>query len=279
VSYQEKGGENLDTTTDTYIAGRHVEYLRGEGGNYLFGYNDAMGCPMFSTSVVLPYNGPQVKALKTSDGFMLTQDYRNPKWPMACNYRYENRFEFYNDGAFRIVGVNKGRGCGDNAIYRPVMRIDMAVSPQEKFYSFEGTWKVWEHEASHLVPHGSQPYPYKIVSSSNTNQGYYIEPNHGQFADASRGDNATIFVTKFHEKEGDQDLLTLGSCCNLKEDSRGEVGVRYGRWRDGCWSGKTTHERLHDETWNNNEQNQNVSVSKLESWISFVVENCNYLRV
>ena len=216
VSYQEKGGENLDTTTDTYIAGRHVEYLRGEGGNYLFGYNDAMGCPMFSTSVVLPYNGPQVKTLKTSDGFMLTQDYRNPKWPMACNYRYENRFEFYNDGAFRIVGVNKGRGCGDHAIYRPVMRIDMAIDKNESFYSGDTLWTT--EGVGRVAPIPTHKYPYKIVSSNNPDKGYYIEPNHGQFGDNSRGDHATIFATKFHANEGDKDLLTLGSCCDLKDD-------------------------------------------------------------
>jgi len=212
VSYQEQGGENLDTTTESYIAGRRIEFVNGEDGTYLFGYNDAMGCPMFSTSVVLPYNGPQVKSLKENDGFMLTQDYRNPKWPMACNYRYENRFEFYKDGAFRVVGVNKGRGCGDHAIYRPVMRIDMALDTNESFYADDTVWKT---ETMQRVDINSS---YKIVSSIDKNKGYTIEPNHGQFSDKSRGDNATLFVTKFHENEGDKDLLTLGSCCDLKDD-------------------------------------------------------------
>jgi len=219
VSYQQKGGENLDTGTETYIEGRRVEFVRGDDGNYLFGYNDAMGCPLFSTSVVLAFNGPQVRTLKHGDGFMLTQDFRNPKWPMACNYRYENRFEFYNDGSFRVVGVNKGRGCGDNAIYRPVMRIDMALGEKENLYSDDGTWKVWEKEAKAYVPaSGASVYPYKIVSSDHPQKGYYIEPNHGQFGDGSRGDHATLFATKFKENEGDKDLLTLGSCCDLKAD-------------------------------------------------------------
>ena len=222
VSYQQKGSEKLDMSTETYIEGRRVEYVHGEDGNYMFGYNDAMGCPMFSTSVVLAFNGPQIRELKNKDGFMLTQDYRNPKWPMACNYRYENRFEFYDDGSFRVVGVNKGRGCGDNAIYRPVMRIDMAVSDKENFYSHNGTWNLWEKEGSEfVVSSGSSKqknYPYKIVSANDERQGYYIEPNDGQFNDDSRGDNATLFVTQFKEKEGDRDLLTLGSCCDLKVD-------------------------------------------------------------
>jgi len=223
VSYQERGGEKLDTSSETYIEGRRVEFVKGENGNYLFGYNDAMGCPLFSTSVVLAFNGPQVRDLKSGDGFMLTQDFRNPKWPMACNYRYENRFEFYDNGSFRVVGVNKGRGCGDNAIYRPVMRIDMALGEKEDFYSYDEGWKLWEKERDEYVDHDDLPlkngiYPYMIVSSSNEKKGYYIEPNHGQFGDASRGDHATIFVTRFKPEEGDKDMLTLGSCCDLNND-------------------------------------------------------------
>jgi len=218
VSYQQKGSETLDTTTETYIEGRRVEFVRGNANNYLFGYNDAMGCPMFSTSVVLPFNAPQVKTLIHNDGFMLTQDFRNPKWPMACNYRYENRFEFYNDGSFRVVGVNKGRGCGDHAIYRPVMRIDMALGNNEKFYSYEKkSWKVWKNETSTYVETKEiNQYPYKITSKQG--RAYYIEPNHGQFEDNSRGDHATLFVSRFKENEGDTDLLTLGSCCDLNDD-------------------------------------------------------------
>jgi len=223
VSYQQKSEGELNTSEEIYIEGRRVEFVQGENGNFLFGYNDAMGCPLFSTSVVLAFNGPQVRALKHGDGFMLTQDFRNPKWPMACNYRYENRFEFYNDGSFRVVGVNKGRGCGDNAIYRPVMRIDMALSEKENFYSYDKKWNLWKNEASQKVLRQVQDpeanrYPYRIVSSSNRDRGYYIEPNHGQFGDKSRGDHATLFVTKFQSQEGDKDLLTLGSCCDLSSD-------------------------------------------------------------
>jgi len=227
VAYQqESGGEHLDTSTETYIEGRRVEYVRGDGDRYVFGYNDAMGCPMFSTSVVLAFNGPQVRTLHNGKGFMLTQDFRNPKWPMACNYRYENRFEFYDDGSFRIVGVNKGRGCGDNAIYRPVMRIDPAVDANESFYAYRNGWEKWSQEGEEHVA-GSVPrtqdgiqekYPYKITAASDPKRGYYLEPNHGQFWDNSRGDHAHLFVTRFKENEGDRDMLTLGSCCQLDKD-------------------------------------------------------------
>ncbi len=227
VSYQQKKGVTLDTTQQTYIAGRRVEYDKDEEGNYLFGYNDAMGCPMFSTSVVLPFNAPQIRELydgnKNATGFYITQDFRNPKWPMACNYRYENRYEFYDDGSFRIVGVNIGRGCGDNAIYRPVMRIDMAVDENEQFYQYkQNQWIQWQLEQQDFqndaISYHQDKYLYKITAKNDDQTGYYIEPNRGQFGDSSRGDNATLFATLFKPEEGDQDLLTLGSCCNLKEE-------------------------------------------------------------
>lgn len=219
VSYKQEGADKLDTTTQSYIEGRRVEFVRGEDNSYMFGYNDAMGCPMFSTSVVLPFNGPQIRPLHSGNGFMLTQDFRNPKWPMACNYRYENRFEFYDDGSFRVVGVNKGRGCGDHALYRPVMRIDTDMGEKERFWEQKdnGKWQVMTKEFAEAVPQ-SPTYPYKVTDAKSPNKGYFVEPNHGQFGDASRGDHATLFVTRFHAEEGDKDLLTLGSCCKLKEE-------------------------------------------------------------
>ncbi len=225
VSYKAKeGASGLDTSSDNYVAGRRIEYIKGDNDEFFFGYNDAMGCPMFSTSVVLPFNAPRINPILKEGkkvGFYLTQDYRNPKWPMACNYRYENRFEFYDNGAFRIVGVNKGRGCGKNALYRPVMRIDMALSNQEEFFQYDGSWKKWLTEKASFQKdakvYDQDKYLYKIAKKGS-DEGYYIEPNRGQFGDKSRGDNATLFATKYKAEEGEQDLLTLGSCCKLSED-------------------------------------------------------------
>jgi hypothetical protein len=221
VAYQAKEGAGSLDSSESYVAGRRVEYIKGEEDAFYFGYNDAMGCPMFSTSVVLPFNAPRVKPLLKEGeevGFYLLQDYRNPKWPMACNYRYENRFEFYNDGSFRVVGVNIGRGCGENALYRPVMRIDFDLG-EEKFYKYDGTWKQWfvegEDNQDVAKEYEEDKYLYKIVGKE---QGYYVEPNRGQFHDQSRGDHAKVFVTLKKEEEGSLDLLTLGSCCKLDED-------------------------------------------------------------
>jgi hypothetical protein len=61
-------------------------------------------------------------------------------------------------------------------------------------------------------------YLYRVSSPQNTQEGYYIEPNRGQYKDGSRGDNEDVYVSKYKENEGDEDLLTLGSCCKLDKD-------------------------------------------------------------
>jgi len=224
VAYKGKGADKLDTSTPTVIEGRRVEFVKGEHNEYTFGYNDAMGCPMFSTSVVLAFNGPQVKEFKDSSGFYIVQDFRNPKWPMACNYRYENRFEFYKDGSFRVVAVNLGRGCSNKAIYRPVMRLDIALNGnKEQFALYNGQdWDDWQIEKGYRSTGEEKMYKdkylYRVNNPQNAEEGYYIEPNRGQYNDNSRGDNEDIYVSKFKENEGDDDLLTLGSCCKLESD-------------------------------------------------------------
>ena len=226
VAYKGKGADKLDTSTPTIVAGRRVEFVKGENNEYTFGYNDAMGCPMFSTSVVLAFNGPQIKPIVEDGkekGFAIVQDFRNPKWPMACNYRYQNRFEFYKDGSFRVVGINLGRGCGNKAIYRPVMRIDITVGAKERFALYQGDhWQEWvreqKYQSNSKEPLYKGHYLYKFTDADNPNSGFYIEPNRGQFHDNSRGDHERVFVTKFNQNEGDEDLLTLGSCCKLDQD-------------------------------------------------------------
>ncbi len=226
VAYKGYGADKLDTSSPTVIEGRQVEFVKGENNEYTFGYNDAMGCPMFSTSAVLAFNGPQVKDIVENNktvGFSIIQDFRNPKWPMACNYRYQNRFFFYKDGSFRTAAVSMGRGCSDKAIYRPVMRLDIDLDTPEEFSVYKkGSWQKFDFEGSYKASSKEQmfkgKYLYRFNEIDNLESGYYIEPNRGQFGDKSRGDHEHIFISKFKKDEGDEDLLTLGSCCKLNED-------------------------------------------------------------
>ena len=200
----------------------HVSYSSREN----FGYSDAIGCPLFSSAVVIAYDGPQTKVIKqktsTKDiGFAFVQDFRQPPWPTPCNYRYEQRFEFYKDGRFRVAAADYGRGCGTDGTYRPVLRIDIEASEggSESFSQWNGEkWKMWDKEQWTLQDNASkytnEGYLFKVINPQG--DGFYIEPNRGQFGDGSKGDNAYTYITVNHpdKDEAKTDMITIGSCCN-----------------------------------------------------------------
>jgi hypothetical protein len=197
----------------------HVSYSTREG----FGYSDAIGCPLFSSAVVIAYEGPQVKKIiKDNDeiGFAFIQDFRQPPWPTPCNYRYEQRFEFYKDGRFRVAAADYGRGCGTDGTYRPIIRMDIEVDKTaENFAQWDGqSWQKWQQEKWHLqqddTSYTDEGYLFKITN--NNDKGFYIEPNRGQFGDGSKGDFAFSYITVNHtdKDEGKNDMVTMGSCCN-----------------------------------------------------------------
>lgn len=198
--------------TSAKLVDWHVNYSNSEG----FGYSDAVGCPYFSQAAVVAAIEPKVSDIK--DGFSLTQKYYSDGYPTPCNYSYEQRFDFYNDGRFRVVVASLGRGCGNDGTYRPVTRISFA-EPQNNFAEWSGNdWKSWQTEAWQVqkseTAYTKENYQYKIANASN--QGFYVEANRGQFGDGGRGDNAFLYVTKnpSDRDEGESDLVTIASCCN-----------------------------------------------------------------
>jgi hypothetical protein len=198
----------------------HVNYSTREN----FGYSDAIGCPMFSSAVVIAYNAPQVEPIKDGDkeiGFALIQDFRQPPWPTPCNYRYVQRYEFYHDGRFRVAAADYGRGCGTDGTYRPVIRIDVNADGENQVETLaewkSGKWDTIKTEQWRLqdeVEFSPEGYQYRIQSEQGS--GFYIEPGKGQFGDGGRGDHAYTYVTAYHadKDEGEQGMVTLGSCCN-----------------------------------------------------------------
>ncbi len=195
----------------------HVSYSKVEG----FGYSDAVGCPEFSTAAVLAVEAPYLEAIVESGdttGFLLGQHYYSEGWPSPCNYNYHQYFEFYKDGRFRPVVGSIGRGCGNNGIYRPVVRIHFYGSENSIYAFADHKWNLWKHEqwtlqSEHQHYHGDREW-FKIVDSDGN--GLIMLANTGQFRDAGRGDRAYVYVTKFSaaKDEGDTDLPTIGPCCN-----------------------------------------------------------------
>lgn len=193
----------------------HVSYSYDEG----FGYSDAIGCPVFSEAAVVAFGGPQVQDLVADGkrvGFVLIQDFFSEFWPLPCNYYYQQRYEFYDDGSFRIAAGNLGRGCGTEGTYRPVTRIEWGGP-----YSFaqwsNGNWQVWQTEqwalASDITPN-ADGMSFRIANGQG--QGYAMRAGTRVPTATERGDNAFIFVTADHSgrDEGKSDLPTIGPCCN-----------------------------------------------------------------
>ena len=198
--------------TSAKLVDWHVSYSKSEG----FGYSDAVGCPYFSQAAVVAAIEPNVSDI--TGGFSLTQKYYSTGYPTPCNYAYEQRFDFYNDGRFRIVAASLGRGCGDDGTYRPVTRLAFADA-NNNFAEWTGSdWKNWDAEAWNAqkseTAYTKENYQYRIANSNN--QGFYVEANRGQFGDGGRGDNAFLYVTRNapERDEGESDLVTIASCCN-----------------------------------------------------------------
>ncbi|MEO5593189.1 MAG: hypothetical protein ABIR15_06985 [Chitinophagaceae bacterium] len=196
----------------------HVSYSGTDG----FGYSDAVGCPYFSQAAVVAFEPPKIAVLKEDNtvvGFALEQTFKSGQWPSPCNYNYVQRYEFYKDGRFRVAAASLGRGCGNDATYRPVFRIAFAAE-QNNFAEWNGTtWNNWAQEKWQLqqatTAYTAEGYEYKLTD--NTGAGYYIEPGKGQFKDGGRGDNAYVYATasKPATDEGEADLVTIGPCCNI----------------------------------------------------------------
>lgn len=200
----------------------HVSYSRWDG----FGYSDATGCPVFSSAVVVAYNGPRIESILVDGqevGFSIAQDFRQLPWPAPCNYRYQEKYEFYNDGRFRSALSNHGRGCGDSGTYRPVLRLDFGrPAPQQSFQVqawVNQQWQPWQDEQWSLQPDNEKMqngmFSHRLIAPDGS--GYNLQPGAGQFGDGGRGDNAFVYAMASHpdRDEGESDLVTLGSCCNV----------------------------------------------------------------
>ncbi len=195
----------------------HVSYSGTDG----FGYSDAVGCPYFSQAAVVAWEIPKVMDLfdeaKNKIGFVLEQTYRSEGWPTPCNYNYKQRYEFYNDGRFRVSCASLGRGCGNTGTYRPVFRIAFAGEQNNFFEYGSNSWNQWQTEQwqqqKETTSYSREGYQYKLATN---NGGFYMEPGKGQFKDGGRGDFSYVYVSKFSpaKDEGESDLVTIGPCCN-----------------------------------------------------------------
>jgi hypothetical protein len=160
----------------------HVSYS-GRAG---FGYADAVGCPIFSQAAVVAATAPRIET--RDNGFELLQEFWSDGWPGPCNYFYTQRLQLENNGSFRVIAESDGRGCGNDATYRPIIRIKLSSSQSGLGIDREKWWYAKDQETLTSAD-------YKVVSDP--------------------ADNALLYVSEGKNKnEGDSELPTIGSCCS-----------------------------------------------------------------
>jgi hypothetical protein len=210
-----------DVATSIKLAEWHADY----GST---GYLDATGCSGGGGFPIYPYGNTLVLDLLDDQsqviGFEIVQDFRMGSWGNSCNYRYEQRIQFFPDGRFRTVSGAYGKGCGTNAIYRPLVRVDIAVDGDAS-----DTFSMWDDgqwvdQATELyrTPYAGSNGPHEFDGSGyawrimdQAGDGFYMEPSQlDTFGDGSRGDDNFIYVALHKPAEGDSDLGAVGSCCN-----------------------------------------------------------------
>jgi hypothetical protein len=198
------------------LAQWNIRYAAGSG------FRDITGCSGGGGGFhIFPYGETKVRDLLGENdnaiGFEVVQDFRMSNWGSNCAYRYEQHIRFYNDGRFRVVSAAYGRGCQQIGVYRPLVRIDIAVdgSANNNFATWDGAeWQSHETEFWQLQdgPYTDEGYKWLVYNESGP--AFYIEPGQGQFEDSPHPDDAYIYVVKHHSNEGDFDLPAMGSCCN-----------------------------------------------------------------
>ncbi len=208
----------------------HVDY--GPPGS---GFEDTTGCgPGGGGFPISPFGETQVFDLLDGAGdvvgFEVVQDFRMNLWGNACNYRYDQHIQFFKDGRFRVVSGAYGKGCGTNALYRPVFRIDIAVNGDsgDSYARWDGSgWEAVSGE-QYFTPyadgvHGPHEFTPEGINAQVQDQDgkrYYIEIGQGHFGDGGRGDDPFLYVTQHNAAEGDADLPVIGDCC-LDDERQG----------------------------------------------------------
>lgn len=248
LAYETTGSDGLRVYNASYqgrpvlTSAKLVEWHVDYNGTYYYpGFFDVTGCASSAGSgfPIPPYGETQLLDLKENGvtaGFELVQDFRMSNWGAACNYRYEQRMQFWRDGRFRLIGGAFGRGCGDSAelpqpVYRPVFRIDIAVNGDDNdtFAFWDG--RQWQTVVSETYrtpyaapgygPHAYTPQGAAAWVMDSAGTGYYIIPGQGQFGDGGRGDAPFLYVTRHKPEEGDADLPVINpGGANVADDYR-----------------------------------------------------------
>lgn len=193
------------------VTGWHQDYG-------ITGYQDSTGCTGGGGGfLIFPYGNTQL--FDIPGGFELVQDFRTHTWPNGCSDRYEQHFQFFNDGRYRVVVGSYGQGCfGKELIYRVLIRIDLAAggtATKDSLAYWDGnSWVNQPTERRWNPGTNTSPDGYAWwLTDQDGGLSYYIQPGRGQLG--GLGDNEFLYAVQFKTDEGDEDIGVFeAGCCN-----------------------------------------------------------------
>lgn len=174
------------------------------------GFEDSGGCAAAASS----YGNTQVLPLKQNGkvvGFELVQDFRMLNWGDNCAYRYENRYEFYKDGTLKMRSGAYGRGCGIEAAYRPLWRVNIPKTYTQFWLKEKSKDWVQQPIEGWWYQQTSGEMRWKFTDKSGI-QGYTIDSDTS--ANLNQGDQPFVYITRHKLSEGDVAVGLLARCCS-----------------------------------------------------------------
>ena len=210
--------QNRPVLNSAKVVEWHASYPPKPGGGFI----DSTGCSANFGFPIFPAGGVKLTDIvdqTTNDylGFELVQSFYGLDWGQNCSYRYEQHFQFYLDGSFRIAAGAYGRGCGSgpesDPTYTGLVRIDLAENANY-FERWNGqTWQpepveLWVQETASMTE------SWRVVDSAD--QGYALTTDYGLYGGDSLTETAYVYVTRYQAEEGSLDFgafETGGSCC------------------------------------------------------------------
>lgn len=187
------------------------------------GFIDTIGCGSGSGFPITPYGETQIQEMFDSVtqaylGFELIQDFRNPfDWGQNCSYRYQQQFQFYTDGSYRVVMGAFGRGCGSgpdfDPLYIAVMRIDAAVGADDQTVFDRWDGQSWHREPIELWLESLTTEKIGRIAAP-TGDYYEISSDYGLYGDDAP-EKGYLYVTRYYPEEGATDLggFSSSTCC------------------------------------------------------------------
>lgn len=231
LSYATTGTDGLrvyDVSYEGMPVLSSVKHLEWHVDYDFFGYLDETGCSGGGGGFpIYPFGPTQVLTMTDQSGaaigFEVVQDFRMSNWGATCNYRYEPRLQFYEDGRFRIASGIYGKGCQASSVYRPIVRIDIAVAGDEGDtfnYLAQNGWTpaITETYRTPYQQEGHGPHFYDASGAAwsvfdESGRGFLIVADRGQYPQ-SRGAAPFLYVTQHRDAEGEIDMGIIGQCCN-----------------------------------------------------------------